>query len=269
LDTHLRRLLNFNCEGAVLAATVDEASGAAGLLIVSGGNEIRIGAHRGMAKLAKDVATAGYPVFRFDRRGIGESEGANSGFPSSGPDIAAAIEAFRAACPQMRHIVAFGNCDAASALALHAVAGAEALILANPWVIEPQDELPPVAAIRARYLERIVDPKAWFGLLTGATSMKKLASGLMRIAKPEVPSPLANQVAQGMQSFNGPISILLASRDGTAQAFVSEFRSPVFAVVRSRPNCIVQTIDSASHSFANDADYHFLLTNVLEALSTV
>ncbi len=252
----------------MLAATLDDAPGTTGLMIVSGGNEIRIGAHRGMAKLAKNVAASGYPVFRFDRRGIGESEGENGGFLNSGPDIAAAIEAFRAACPQTKHIVAFGNCDAASALALHSVTGVEALILANPWVIEPQDDLPPVAAIRARYLDRLTDPKAWLRLLTGATDMKKLASGLMRLARPQAPSALAGQVAQGMHRFNGPIAILLASRDGTAQAFANEFRAPVFASVRSRPNCSVETVDSASHSFATDADYHFLLTHVLDALAT-
>jgi len=80
----MRRQLSFACEGAALAASLDEAPGATGLLIVSGGNEIRSGAHRGMAMLAGRVAAAGFPVFRFDRRGIGDSEGVNGGYESSG-----------------------------------------------------------------------------------------------------------------------------------------------------------------------------------------
>ena len=40
---------HFPCEGQQLAATLDEGSGSIGLLIISGGNEIRSGAHSGMA----------------------------------------------------------------------------------------------------------------------------------------------------------------------------------------------------------------------------
>src|SRR3546814_5070051 len=65
-----------------------------GLLIVSGGNELRSGAHRGMAKLAARLSRDGFPVFRFDRRGVGDSEGENGGFLSSGPDIAEEVAAF-------------------------------------------------------------------------------------------------------------------------------------------------------------------------------
>src|SRR3546814_2981780 len=104
-----RHHLAFACEGGALAATRDEAPGTTGLLIVSGGNEIRSGAHRGMAMLAARIADAGHPVFRFDRRGIGDSEGANGGFENSGPDIAAAIAAFRGAAPQVSRLVAFGK----------------------------------------------------------------------------------------------------------------------------------------------------------------
>ena len=157
----MRHQLSFVCEGATLAATLDDAPGTTGLLIVSGGNEVRSGAHRGMAMLAQRIAAAGHPVFRFDRRGIGDSEGFNGGYASSGPDIVAAIAAFREAAPQMTRIVAFGNCDAASALLLHQPLALDALILANPWTYEDSVEeahepaLPPASAIRARYLARL------------------------------------------------------------------------------------------------------------------
>src|SRR3546814_19808079 len=80
---------------------------------------------------------SGFPVFRFDRRGVGDSEGENGGFLSSGPDIAEAVAAFLRASPGLRRIVALGNCDAATALALfHDVEELAALLLANPWVVE-------------------------------------------------------------------------------------------------------------------------------------
>jgi alpha-beta hydrolase superfamily lysophospholipase len=95
MGARMRRLIEFPCEGETLFGTLDEAPGTTGLLIVSGGNEIRVGAHRGMALLAGRLAGAGHPVFRFDRRGIGDSTGENHGFESSADDIAAAAAAFR------------------------------------------------------------------------------------------------------------------------------------------------------------------------------
>ena len=52
----MRRLIAFPCAGETLLGTLDEAYGKTGLLIVSGGNEIRIGAHRGMALLAQRLS---------------------------------------------------------------------------------------------------------------------------------------------------------------------------------------------------------------------
>ncbi|WP_443018676.1 hypothetical protein [Sphingomonas sp. 7/4-4] len=95
----MRKLIEFPCAGETLFGTLDEAPGTTGLLIVSGGNEIRVGAHRGMALLAGRLAEAGHPVFRFDRRGVGDSSGENHGFESSPDDIAAAAAAFRQAAP--------------------------------------------------------------------------------------------------------------------------------------------------------------------------
>ena len=263
----MRQPLSFECEGDVLAATLDEAPGNSGLLIVSGGNEIRIGAHRGMAVLAAEISAIGHPVLRFDRRGIGDSMGKNREFAASGPDIVAAISAFMAACPHLKRIVAFGNCDAASALVLHPLDRLDGLVLANPWVIERPDELPAPAAIRARYAQRIRDPKAWVGLLTGGTSLKKLAGGLLRIATPKPPSSLASSVAQGIAAFPGPVTILLATRDGTAIAFAEEWEKSGFAAARAKPNLSVVRLDSASHSFASADDKATLRSALLRALA--
>lgn len=262
----MRRLLSFVCEGARLAATLDDAAGSAGLLIVSGGNEIRIGAHRGMARLARDVAAAGYPAFRFDRRGIGDSEGENGGFTASAPDIAAAIAAFHTACPHVTQIVAFGNCDAASALALHRPTGIDGYVLTNIWVVERSDELPPPAAIRARYRERLKDPKAWLGLFTGAVNIRKLVAGLLRIAKPQAPASLADDVARGLAAIDAPVKVLLAAQDGTAIAFAELWDSPAFAAARACENITLSRIASGSHSFATADDYAALSGVILDEL---
>ncbi len=255
----MRHQLSFLCEDAALAASLDDAPGTTGLLIVSGGNEIRSGAHRGMAMLAQRVAAAGHPVFRFDRRGIGDSEGENGGYTRGGADIAAAIAAFRTAAPHVTRILAFGNCDAASALLLHQPLALDGLILANPWTYddaEPdageQPALPPPSAIRARYLARIKDPKSLLRLLKGEIDIGKLVRGLSamkRTPQAAAPDSLATRLDAAMTALACPATILLATGDRTAQAFIAHCRPA---------NIPVERLDSASHSFAGgDADWLF------------
>ena len=261
----MRRQLSFACDGAALAASLDAAAGTTGLLIVSGGNEIRSGAHRGMAVLAARVADAGYPVFRFDRRGIGDSEGYNGGYASSGLDIAAAIAAFRGAAPLLSRIVAFGNCDAASALLLHQPLAVDALILANPWTyendVEEADEpaLPPATAIRARYWARLKDPKSLLRLVKGEVDFRKLVHGLSAIGKsapPSAPDSLPGRLDAAMAKLTCPATILLATGDRTAQAFVAT----------CNPGAVpVERLVSPSHSFAGD-DAEWLAGRILAAL---
>ena len=125
--------LTFECQGVRCAATLDSAPGTTGLLMVSGGNEIRAGAFNGQARMAATIAAAGFPVFRFDRRGIGDSEGDNRDFRKSSKDIAAALLAFRAIAPQVQRVAGFGNCDAASALMLASGAVATLAAGAGPF----------------------------------------------------------------------------------------------------------------------------------------
>jgi exosortase A-associated hydrolase 1 len=264
----VRRLISFRCRGATLVGTLDEAPGRTGLLIVSGGNEPRMGAHRGQARLAQRLAADGYPVFRFDRRGIGDSEGENHGFGSSCPDIASAAAAFQKAAGLDR-VVAFGNCDAATALALfHDQASIDALVLANPWVIErAADDLPPPAAIRAHYAARLRDPGEWLRLLRGGVDLGKLAKGLAAARRKTLPAPtaLAGRVADALARAEVPVTILLATGDNTAIAFADAFAGTLFDAARARVR--VARLDSASHSFAPIEDKHWLFERVREVLA--
>lgn len=238
----MRRLLTLDCEGEMMVASLDEAAGTTGLLIVSGGNEVRGGAHRGMAMLAAGLASAGTPVLRFDRRGVGDSSGANGGYATSGPDLAAATAALRREQPQVTRVVGFGNCDAASALALFGrAAGLDAVVLANPWVVETQD-LPPTAAIRRRYLIRLTEPGAWWRLATGGVDIAKLIKGLRRLAAPE-PQDVADRVVAAIQAWSSDARIVLADGDATALAFTAAARARRLAIP-------IERIATASHSFA-------------------
>lgn len=260
-----RRLIEFPCAGERLAATLDAAPGSTGLLIVSGGNELRIGAHRGMALLAQRIAAGGWPVFRYDRRGIGDSTGENRGFADSSADLAAAAAAFRAEAPGLTRILGFGNCDAATTLALfHQAAGIDALLLANPWLVESEGDTPPPAAVRARYAERLRDPRHWLRLLRGQVDLGKLARGVRSLARPRSRG-LADQVAASLANSEVPVTLLLARRDNTAIACADAWRGRAFDAVRGR--IPVREHDTASHSFARAADAEWLHARVREALA--
>ncbi|HVR89526.1 MAG TPA: hydrolase 1, exosortase A system-associated [Novosphingobium sp.] len=255
-----RRHLGFACEGAMLAATLDAAPGTTGLVIVSGGNEVRSGAWAGQALLAAEIAAAGFPVLRFDRRGVGDSDGPNGGFRTSGPDIAAALCAFREVSPNLTRIVAFGNCDAASALMLGGGTGCDALTLSNPWTIESDDgdQAPPPEVVRAHYRQRLSDPRALIRLLTGKVSPGKLIASLRdAMGPPPPPSSLAQDMAAGLERFAGPVTILLAERDRTAQAFLAAW---------DKQDARLRTCPGASHSYVEATARDWLREQLLTVL---
>jgi exosortase A-associated hydrolase 1 len=263
----MRRMIGFDCEGVRLAGTLDEGEKTIGLLIVSGGNEIRSGAHAGQAAMAAHFAALGYPVLRYDRRGIGESEGDNAGFESSGPDIAAAVAAFRHEVPAIQRLIAFGNCDAATALALFADS-IDALILVNPWVIEnagDEGTTPPTAAtIRARYWNRLKNPRSLVDLITGKIDLKKLAAGLAKAAQRESPTGLADQMAEALSHSTLPVTILIAEHDTTALTFMTAWKNAAFDKVRSKAR--IACFPTASHSFADSAAKAWLFSQIKAAL---
>lgn len=256
----MRQMLSFPCEGAMLCATLDlpDAAPTTGLLIVSGGNEIRSGAWGSHARIAEGAVAQGYAAFRFDRRGVGDSEGANGGFQSSAPDLAAAIAAFRATVPSMTRVIALGNCDAASALMLSSGAGVDGLVLSNPWTYEEENAGPSVQALRAHYRKRLVNTDALMRLLTGKVSLASLFGSLLRLARPAPPpAPLVQQMRDGLGAFTGPVRLLLAGNDSTAQAFAGVWDGKDARIVRC---------DGASHSFVEPHAREWLMGQIIGAL---
>jgi exosortase A-associated hydrolase 1 len=253
----MRLIVDFPCAGETLVGTLDAAQGATGVLIVSGGNEIRCGAHRDMAMLAADLAGRGVPVFRFDRRGIGDSTGLNGGYDSSAPDIVAAARSFREFAPQMTRIVGLGNCDAATALAqFHREARIDRLVLTNPWVGDEADGLPPTAAIRAHYSGRLRDASQWSRLFSGQINIGSLFSGLLKSSrKPRQDNEIADRIAVAL--VGTPCVILLAEGDNTAIRFAGAWRHDV----------PIERLASDSHSFARPGDRDWLIERILAALN--
>lgn len=253
----MRRPLTFSCEGATLAGMLHPAGGDTGIVIVTGGVQTRAGSHRGFVELAERLAAADYPVLRFDRRGVGDSDGDDPGFRDSAPDIAAAVAALRNESPDIRQVVGWGLCDGASALALHSAAlGLDGVILANPWTRDGDGatDLPPRAAVAARYRERLASPSEWLRLVRGGIDLRKAARGLLRVAQAEPVPQLAQAMANGLSRFDGPVLVLLAERDATAQAFAALWKDAPFRVLRTRRSIELATIADATHTFTRTAE---------------
>jgi exosortase A-associated hydrolase 1 len=256
-----RRHLTFACEGSALVGTLDEAHGSTGLLLVSGGNELRSGAFAGQAQFAARIAAHGFPVLRYDRRGVGDSEGPNGEFKTSGPDIAAALAAFRETAPQVGRVVALGNCDAASSLMLAQGAGCDALILSNPWTIEGDEDAPSPEVLRDHYKRRLASPEALKRLLTGQIPVGKLVRSLIAALHPApAPTSLAQDMAAGIAGFDGPVSFLIAERDRTAVAFLGAWN-------KADPR--IRRCPGASHSYVEPEARMWLENQVLAVLRQV
>jgi exosortase A-associated hydrolase 1 len=257
----MRRHLTFACGPDTLVGTLDieAATGTTGVLLVTGGREVRSGSWGGQARIAARLAAAGVPVFRYDRRGVGESEGTDPGFQHTREDIAAALAAFRAAVPTLRRVIAFGNCDAAAALMLHAAdTGLDGLVLANPWTLETDEaDTAPPAALRQRYLAKLANPREILRLLTGGVNLAKLARGLRQAASAPVKSSLVETMGASLARFAGPVTILLATGDRTAQMFEA-----VWPAADPR----IQRHASSGHSFAGDEAQDWLFERLMEAL---
>lgn len=254
-----RRHILFDCVGDALVGTIDTAAGRTGLLLVSGGNEVRAGAWNGQALFAARIAAQGFPVLRFDRRGVGDSEGENRGFRGSAPDIAAARAALLRECPQVERVVALGNCDAASALMLAGGTGFDGLVLSNPWTIDDEADEAPAEVVRDHYRRRLADPAAIRRLLTGQVSLAKLVRSLVSALRPApvAAEGLAAEIAAVIAGFPGSIRFLVAGRDRTGIAFLSRW---------NKGDARIRICPGATHSYVEPEAQDWLVGQVLEML---
>lgn len=265
MGARMRRLLSFDCDGAALGATLDDAEGSTGLLLVTGGTQTRIGSHRMYERLALVLAGDGWPCFRYDRRGVGDSEGDDPDFRDSGPDLAAAAAAFRRERPGLTRLLGFGLCDGASTLALHGrAAGLDGYLLVKPWFVEAEAGEPAAAAIKSHYMDQLLSLGGWKRLLSGSISYRKVLKGLTKIVASR-PSSLSREIAASLGKARVPAQLILATRDATAIAAQAEWSSPAFKDLR-QANPAPVTIDSDSHTFSRPGDEDALLKAVKGAL---
>lgn len=234
-----------------------------GVLLVVGGPQYRVGSHRQFVLLARDLAAAGIPVFRFDYRGMGDSTGVARDFEAIGEDTRAALDAFLGQVPGIRRVVLWGLCDAATANAFYAVSDPRVAgqIAANPWARTEAGEAQ--ALIKHYYLDRLLSGDFWRKVLslrfdaTGALRdfLGKLGksrggrSGQEQAAHDQ--RPLPERLRESQRNFRGRTLLILSGRDLTAREYemrVSE--SPEWRRWLQSPEVTVQRFEEADHTFS-------------------
>lgn len=277
---HRDSVLGIDCDGDALVGLLSEpapsstvtSSSDTGVLLIVGGPQYRVGAHRQFTLLARALAASGTPCLRLDYRGMGDAEGAMRDFADVDADIAAAIDAWQRERPQLRRVVLWGLCDAASAALLYVhrrrdprVAG---LCLANPWV-RTEASLAR-AQVKHYYLDRLRQPAFWRKLLSGRVGLSALRELLGKLAlarsaragsdgaagdrqdSRQDTRHYTEQMADGLRGFAGPVLLMLSGDDVVAKEFLDRCRDggPAWQGLLSRPGLRRADLAAADHTFS-------------------
>lgn len=272
------RALVFSCAGDRLIGVLSPGSRARGVVVVVGGPQYRVGSHRQFVQLARALSVHGFPVLRFDYRGLGDSEGTLQGFEFVAADIRAAVDALFEQQPQLRDVALWGLCDAASASILYAptdprISGVVAL---NPWVRSARSEAR--AWLRHYYLQRMFSREFWAKVLRGGfdatgslrSLLARARAALSRSAPvaaqdasvseqpgawsggplPTLPD-LATRMARALASFPGRVLIVTSGQDLTAAEFLDVTRtSKAWRTLLAGEQVSTRHLDTADHTFS-------------------
>lgn len=231
------RAVHFACDDSWLCGivSVPQQTFSRGVLIIVGGPQYRAGSHRQFTLLARHLAAQGVPAMRFDYRGMGDSTGDARTFESVDDDLRCAIDKFMAEVPQLKEVVLWGLCDAASAALFYAyrdprVAG---LVLLNPWV--RTEEGIAKATLKHYYITRLFEHDLWqkilrgrfdYGVtirsamvLVGKAFLRKKSGATDGSEATQQGMSLPDRMYHGLNRFKGRTLVILSGNDLTGQEF--------------------------------------------------
>ena len=297
--------VSFSCEGYQLRGSLHRPSGSApgdtAIVILNQGPLDRSGAHRLSVKCARRWAAQGFPVLRFDARGVGDSEG-DWAIPEDGApinllykniedgawtlDTRAAVDHVCKAT-SARNVVLAGVCGGAVS-ALHAAATHPAVVgvimvgmPVRPWGDIGIDSIvaSKVEQEAKGYVKKLGKWHAWRRFFTGESDYRVLWG----ISSRYVRSRVFGESDDQLKSLN--TSMLKSFRNvqeaGKRMLFVFpendylwiEFRDLFLPRFEDRPPFDLRTIPDANHTFTEVAwqeQLFSILENWLQTLmSTV
>lgn len=265
---HSERAVTFSCGQQILVgilAVPDGTPRTTGVLVIVGGPQYRAGSHRQFVLLARALAAAGYPVLRFDYRGMGDSGGEQRDFADVTPDVAAAIDALQTAMPAVQHVALWGLCDGASAALMYCQQQADprvrGLCLLNPWVRSEASLAR--AHVKHYYGQRLRQKEFWIKLLSGKVAGKALAGIWQNIrtmragAQPSAEAsqlPFQTRMARAWGNPQRQILLILSGDDYTAREFVEYVgMDGAWAGLLLQPHVDRHDLPGTDHTFSNAA----------------
>jgi exosortase A-associated hydrolase 1 len=246
-----QRALRFFCNGSSLIGVVDipERPLPRGVLLLADSAQYRVGGHRQFTLLSRVLATRGIPVMRFDRRGMGDSEGEPRPFDSIDDDIRASMKEFFIQVPEMKEIVIVGLGDAALSAALYAPVDDRVCGVAMLNPLPADGDGNSSAALRHHYLARLGEVAFWKRVASGKIDLPAHAAALrhnLRQVATERRGALARRIASSLTGAQGRVLLVLGGNDEAAQRF-----SQLLARHQARFRCV--DVAKADHAFASSA----------------
>jgi len=264
--------LVFQCTGDTLVGIVHKPNTPAAIgvvTIIAGGPQYRGGVGRGMVSTARELAARGVPVLRFDYRGMGDSGGEFLGFEHIAEDIQAAVTAFQRAIPEVKKVVLWGGCDAASGVMINAwkIPDVISLVLGNPWVTTYEIHS---AVMKKHYLSRLQEWSFWRKLLrfeynlvdytvagfkksaarVGALLSARRQPGAM--SEQEETGNFVNKMLDGLRRFEGPVLFLISGQSVASREFDELVSTdPDWGAVYSRKECKRIDFPEADQTFSD------------------
>ena len=252
----------FECEGERLLGILHAGrdNSVLGVVIVVGGPQYRVGAHRQFVLMARAIAAAGFAVLRFDYRGMGDAEGDVRPFDAVDDDIRAAVDFLAADQPRLRSFVIIGLCDAASASMIYAATDprVKGQVLLNPWVRSERGEAR--AYVKRYYLQRLMQKSFWIKLFSGTAdvsrSLREFFSTIRKASSATKPAPMddadfVSRMETGLQGFDGANLILISEHDLTAAEFVDLCETDRrWKQTVHKKNTQFQNVSGADHTLA-------------------
>ena len=273
--------LLLDCDGCLLPAILHRGGPAPqiDMVVVVGGPQTRVGSHRQFVILARQVASLGIPVLRFDYRGMGDAEGEQRDFLGVSDDISVAVGGLLAATPGLEGVVLWGLCDGATAAALYAPSDprVQRLVLVNPWV---HSEVTEARAYLTRYYrQRLLSADFWRKFARGGVDLRSAVTSFLgklwrakmarsapsrseeatRDNRVATASPvaggcvdLATMLGGALATFEGQTLVVTSGNDLTAAEFLAAARSNdhLSRALRS-PRICSKHFDDADHTFSS------------------